>query len=224
MSIRQHDFTIERRFRQTPAQAFRAFADPELKQRWFGVPEGWTDANWELDFRVGGSEVSVGRDPRGTLHEFRSRYHDIVDGERIVFAYDLLLDGRLISVSLTTVEVRPDGDGTRLVFTEHGAFFDDLEDPAEREHGTGLLLDGLAAFLGEQVAACASPSEESRCRTPPATCRSRSTVSSPGRTRVASTRSGTAEGSSTPGTWATSAPTRPTRRRPAGLCVRVAPT
>ena len=147
MSIRQHDFTIERRFRQTPAQAFRAFADPELKQRWFGVPEGWTDANWELDFRVGGSEVSVGRDPRGALHEFRSRYHDIVDGERIVFAYDLLLDGRLISVSLTTVEVRPDGDGTRLVFTEHGAFFDDLEDPAEREHGTGLLLDGLAAFL-----------------------------------------------------------------------------
>lgn len=153
MSIRQHDFTIERRFRQTPAQAFRAFADPELKQRWFGVPEGWTDTGWELDFRVGGSEVSVGRDPRGVVHEFRSRYHDIVDGERIVFAYDLLLDGRLISVSLTTVEVRPDGDGTRLVFTEHGAFFDDLEDPAEREHGTGLLLDGLAAFLGEQVAA-----------------------------------------------------------------------
>ena len=153
MSIRQHDFTIERRFRQTPAQTFRAFADPELKQRWFGVPEGWTDASLELDFRVGGSELSVGRDPRGALHEFRSRYHDIVGGERIVFAYDLLLDGRLLSVSLTTVEVRPDGDGTRLVFTEHGAFFDDLEDPAEREHGTGLLLDGLAAFLREQVAA-----------------------------------------------------------------------
>ena len=153
MSIRQHDFTIERRFRQTPAQTFRAFADPELKHRWFGVPEGWTDTNLELDFRVGGSELSVGRDPGGTLHEFRSRYHDIVDGERIVFAYDLLLDGRLLSVSLTTVEVRPDADGTRLVFTEHGAFFDDLEDPAEREHGTGLLLDGLAAFLGEQVAA-----------------------------------------------------------------------
>ena len=56
-------------------------------------------------------------------------------------------------MSLTTVEVRPDGDGTRLVFTEHGAFFDDLEDPAEREHGTGLLLDGLAAFLDQRVAA-----------------------------------------------------------------------
>lgn len=158
MSIRQHDFTIERRLRQAPAQAFRAFADPELKRRWFGVPDGWTDARHEIDFRVGGSEVSVGRDPSGTLHEFHSRYHDIVEGERIVFAYDLLLDGRLISVSLTTVELRPGGDGdgdgggTHLVFTEHGAFLDGLEDPAEREHGTGLLLDGLAAFLAGQVA------------------------------------------------------------------------
>jgi uncharacterized protein YndB with AHSA1/START domain len=107
----------------------------------------------ELEFRCRRQRGERGRDPRGALHEFRSSYHDIVDGERIVFAYDLLLDGRLICVSLTTVEVRPDGDGTRLVFTEHGAFFDDLEDPAEREHGTGLLLDGLAAFLGEQVAA-----------------------------------------------------------------------
>jgi uncharacterized protein YndB with AHSA1/START domain len=158
MSIRQHDFTIERRFRQTPAQTFRAFADPELKRRWFGAPESWADAGLELDFRVGGSELSVGRDPSGALHEFRSRYHDIVDGERIVFAYDLLLDGRLLSVSLTTVEVRPDDEGTRLVFTEHGAFFDDLEDPAEREHGTGLLLDGLAAFLaGHSSSPIANP-------------------------------------------------------------------
>jgi uncharacterized protein YndB with AHSA1/START domain len=153
MSIRQHDFTIERRFPQTPAQTFRAFADPALKRRWFGPPDAWADAAWELDFRVGGSELSVGRDPGGTLHEFRSRYHDIVEGERIVFAYDLLLDGRLVSVSLTTIEVRPDGAGTHLVFTEHGAFFDGLEDPAEREHGTGLLLDGLTAFLAEGVVA-----------------------------------------------------------------------
>lgn len=35
---------------------------------------------------------------------------------------------------------------------EQGAFFDGLEDPAEREHGTGKLLDTLARFLaGEQV-------------------------------------------------------------------------
>jgi uncharacterized protein YndB with AHSA1/START domain len=82
VSINQYDFTIERRFRQSPEQTFRAFA------------------------------------------------------ERIIFAYDMELDGRLTSVSLATVEPRSDdAGGTHLVFTEHGAFLDGLEDPAEREHG-----------------------------------------------------------------------------------------
>lgn len=154
MSIRQHDFTLERRLRQTPEQTFSAFSDPALKERWFAVPDSWAEHEWTLDFRVGGGEISAGRDGSGSHHRFVSRYHEIVDGERIVFAYDLLLDGRLISVSLTTVETRAGDDGgTHLVFTEHGAFFDDLEDPAEREHGTGLLLDGLATFLDAEVPA-----------------------------------------------------------------------
>ena len=40
-----------------------------------------------------------------------------------------------------------DGDGTLLSFTEQGAFFDGLEDPAGRQHGTGALLDRLAGVL-----------------------------------------------------------------------------
>ena len=154
MSIRQYDFTIERRFRQRPEQTFQAFADPALKRRWFGVPDRWTETEWSLDFRVGGGELNAGRDERGSHHRFRSRFHDIVDGERIVFAYDMLLDDRLTSVSLTTVELRPDeGSRTHLIFTEHGAFLDGLEDPAEREHGTGLLLDELEACLTAEVPA-----------------------------------------------------------------------
>jgi uncharacterized protein YndB with AHSA1/START domain len=154
MSIRRHDFTLERRLRQLPSQTFQAFADPALKCRWFKAPDSWTERDWSLDFRVGGGELSAGRDDDGHHHLFRSRYHDIVEGDRIVFAYDLLLDHQLISVSLTTIELQPSEDGgTHLIFTEHGAFFDELEDPAEREHGTGLLLDGLEAFLANEVAA-----------------------------------------------------------------------
>jgi uncharacterized protein YndB with AHSA1/START domain len=157
MSIRQHDFTIERRFRQSPEQTFQAFADPTLRERWFRVPDSWTDTEWSLDFRVGGGELSAGRDHHGTHHLFRSRFHDVLVGERIVFAYDMLLDGRLTSVSLTTVELRrqddDDGGGTHLIFTEHGAFLDGLEDPGEREHGTGLLLDRLEAFLAGEMPA-----------------------------------------------------------------------
>jgi uncharacterized protein YndB with AHSA1/START domain len=152
VSVHHAEFTIERRFPHSPARTFSAFADPELKQRWFANPGGWDNAEWELDFRVGGGEVNRGGPPGGRFNEFRSRYHEIVDGERIVFAYDLLHDHRLISVSLTTVEFLDDGDGTRMVFTEQGVFFDGAEAAAEREHGTGKLLDALGRTLaGEQA-------------------------------------------------------------------------
>jgi uncharacterized protein YndB with AHSA1/START domain len=153
MSLRHHSFTIERHFGQTPEQTFQAFADPALRQRWFRVPASWSESEWSLDFRVGGGELNAGRDRDGAHHLFRSRFHDIVEGERIVFAYDLLLDHRLISVSLTTVELRLEDHGTTLIFTEQGAFLDDLDDPAEREHGTGLLLDRLQDVLSAGIPA-----------------------------------------------------------------------
>ncbi len=147
MSVTHADFTIERRYPYTPAQTFSAFAVPELRRQWFANPGGWDDAEWELDFRVGGSERNAGGG-----REFQSRFHDIVAGERIVFAYDLCHDGRLISVSLTTVEFADHEGGTALRFTEQGVFFDGAIAAAQREHGTGKLLDALDRFLaGEPV-------------------------------------------------------------------------
>jgi hypothetical protein len=35
--------------------------------------------------------------------------------------------------------------------TEHGAFFDGIEDPALREQGTNWLLDALGAALEKQA-------------------------------------------------------------------------
>jgi uncharacterized protein YndB with AHSA1/START domain len=152
MSIIHADFTIERQYDTTPSQTFSAFSDAELKGAWFAVPANWENSVWELDFRVGGGEVNSGGPAGSPVHTFRSRYHDIVADERIVFAYDLLVDERLMSTSLTTVELFATEGGTRLLFTEQGAFFDGLDDPAEREHGTGKLLDALGEHLAaEQV-------------------------------------------------------------------------
>jgi uncharacterized protein YndB with AHSA1/START domain len=150
MSVTHADFTIERQYACTPSQTFSAFADPELKGRWFAVPERFDNRVWDLDFRVGGGEVNSGGPAGGSVHTFRSRYHDIVTDERIVFAYDLLLDDRLMSTSLTTVQLFPAEGGTRLLFTEQGAFFDGLDDPAEREHGTAKLLDALGEHLAKE--------------------------------------------------------------------------
>ena len=151
MTVTHADFTIERDYPWTPAQTFSAFADPRLKRQWFGRPDGDPDAAWELDFRIGGEEVNRGPGPGGVPVVFRSRYHDIVPDERIVYAYDLELDGRLVSVSLATIQLHPDGGGTRLVFTEHGAFLDGLDDPSAREHGTGKLVEAMERVLRAEL-------------------------------------------------------------------------
>jgi uncharacterized protein YndB with AHSA1/START domain len=152
MSVIHADFTIERHYDCTVSQTFSAFSDPELKGQWFAVPAAWENRIWELDFRIGGGEVNSGGAAGSPVFAFKSRYHEIVLDERIVFAYDLSVDERLLSVSLTTVEFSPAEAGTRLVFTEQGAFFDGLDDPADREHGTGKLLDALGKQLTAEPA------------------------------------------------------------------------
>ena len=142
-------FVIERTYPVPPPQVFAAFADPELKRRWFAMPPDWVDAHHSLDFRVGGHETNRGGPPGDVVHRFEARYQDIVENERIVYTYDLYLDARRMSVSLATIELRPDPDGTRMTFTEQGAFLDGIDDPAGREHGTKLLLDALAAAMAE---------------------------------------------------------------------------
>jgi uncharacterized protein YndB with AHSA1/START domain len=59
----------------------------------------------------------------------------------------MLVDGIRISVSVATAEFEPEADGTRLVFTEQGAFLDGHETPARREHGWRSLLASLGQSL-----------------------------------------------------------------------------
>jgi hypothetical protein len=59
----------------------------------------------------------------------------------------MLLDETRISVSMATVEFRPERDGTRLVFTEQAVFLDGHDTGARRERGMGSLLDALGVAL-----------------------------------------------------------------------------
>ncbi len=145
-SVTHGIFTIDRRFDASPRRVFQAFADPKAKARWFGGPKEW-GGKVGMDFRVGGKEFSYGGPPGGQLHRFDAVYQDIVPDERIVYTYDMHLDDVRISVSLTTIEFFPDGAGTRLKFTEQGAFLDAFDNPAVREEGMRGLIDALEASL-----------------------------------------------------------------------------
>jgi uncharacterized protein YndB with AHSA1/START domain len=145
-SVTHATFVVERTYDAAPARVFAAWADPAAKSRWFGGDE------FELDFRVGGRELNRGAMESGQAYSFEARYQDIVPDQRIVYTYEMQLHGARISVSLGTVQLEPAGDGTRLTYTEQGAYLDGLDTPEQREQGTGALLDALGAELRREPA------------------------------------------------------------------------
>jgi uncharacterized protein YndB with AHSA1/START domain len=151
-SVTHSTFSLERTYDAPPSRVFNAWADLDIKRRWWVGPEGWTSEGHELDFRVGGRERESGGPPEGPVHKYEAIYLDIVPDQRIITTYDMHLDDTRISVSLATVEFKAAGVGTRLILTEQGAYLDGYDIPEGREQGTGQLLDKLGEELKRQVA------------------------------------------------------------------------
>lgn len=146
-SVTHGTFTIERVYNAPQARVFAALSDPGEKKHWFHGPEEWGPDEYSMDFRVGGIEVSRVGPPGGPLIAFEARFEDIVPGERIVSTYVMSQDDKRISVSLATVQLQPEGSGTRLTFNESGAYLDGFDIPGMREQGTAEILDELGAYL-----------------------------------------------------------------------------
>ena len=146
-------FTIERRYPASPAKVFGAWADAAAKEIWLDDPDYKSDegTGYELDFRVGGHERFGGLTPEGTRYSYDALYYDIVPDQRIVYSYEMYSGDDRMSVSLTTVEIVPDQDGTKLTYTEQGAFLDGIDKPEHREEGTAWILDNLGKYLAARA-------------------------------------------------------------------------
>jgi uncharacterized protein YndB with AHSA1/START domain len=157
MTATQHaTFIIERDYKASPQRVFAAWADPEAKRAWFAEGEGWDIRSFEMDFREGGTEKSRFRFSKGqetfgeeTCFGNETVFNEIVANERIIFTYSMDRNGKRFSVSLATVELKPAGAGTRLLFTEHAAFFDGADGPKMREAGWRELLGKLGEYLAK---------------------------------------------------------------------------
>jgi uncharacterized protein YndB with AHSA1/START domain len=140
-------FVIERSYPVPVSAVWHALSDNDARDQWFGGGAEFDTREKSHDFRVGGHGVEDGQWRGGPTSRFVSTYTDIVDEQRMVFAYDLWVDDRHISTSLTTIAVEPEAGGTLLTYTEQGVHLDGLDTVEGREEGTRGLLDLLGTFL-----------------------------------------------------------------------------
>jgi uncharacterized protein YndB with AHSA1/START domain len=140
-------FVIERTYPAPLDAVWHALSDNDAREHWFGGgPEFELDEK-SHDFRVDGRGVESGKWKNGPRSRFVSTYTDIVDRERMVFTYDMWVDDRHMSTSLTTIVLEPAGDGTLLTYTEQGVHLDGLDTAEGREEGTRGLLDALGVYV-----------------------------------------------------------------------------
>jgi len=151
-TVTHSTFTIERHYPAKLERVFAAFSDPAKKRRWFAEGDGRVLEDFEMDFRVGGSERLVYRFQEGSPFPGAvlinsTTYQDIVPGQRVVFAYTMTLNDRCFSASLVTVEFLASENGTELTFTDQGAYFEGADGPERRQHGWTKILDDLTRQL-----------------------------------------------------------------------------
>jgi uncharacterized protein YndB with AHSA1/START domain len=146
--VRHHTFVIERRYPSARERVFAAFSDPAKKRKWFASGEKAQIDEYTLDFRVGGRERTRFRTPAGVCTN-ETVYQEIVPNPYIVLAYTMAMGDKCFSSSQATVEFLPKDQGTRLLFTEQGAYFEGADGPAMREEGWNKLLDQLTSRLAD---------------------------------------------------------------------------
>jgi uncharacterized protein YndB with AHSA1/START domain len=147
-------FVIARTYAASPARVFGAFADPAQKVRWWDDDDIEKGADHLIDFRIGGREsMSAAVPGGGPTFTYDAVYQDIVQNERIVYSYEMTMNGRRISVSVATLEFVATASGaTNLILTEQGAYLDGLDTSTAREAGTRGLLEALATYLDSHPA------------------------------------------------------------------------
>ena len=146
-----NSFVIERAYPTSAARVFRALADPRQKRRWFAEGAGFVIDSFTMDFKLHGFERTrfrFGEDGPPLTND--CVYLDIVQDERLLYAYSMTIGGKPMSSSLASIELIAQGSGTLLRLTEHTAYVDGVDGGAGRREGSLGLLERLADELATQ--------------------------------------------------------------------------
>ncbi len=139
------ELVITRVFDAPRSLVWKAWAEPERMACWAG-PRGFTVTSCELGTRPGEAFRMTMRSPEGTEHRVRGVYHEIVEGERLVYTWAWVdANGKAGHETLITVSFADEGDQTRL--TLHQAIFDSMTARDDHRGGWDSSFDCLADYL-----------------------------------------------------------------------------
>lgn len=139
-----NELTLERTIPADRERVFAAWTQPELLRRW-SAPQGLTISDGATDLRVGGGWRVVMVEPGGATHEAFGTYHDIVAPERLQYTHAWRTGDGTTPETALTVEFHPDGDGTRLRFSQSG--FSSPEARDGHREGWSSAFDNLQALF-----------------------------------------------------------------------------
>jgi uncharacterized protein YndB with AHSA1/START domain len=146
---------VERSFAKPAGVVFAALSDPNKVRRWMGLSEHSELIDFGVEFREGGRQImkyKMGPDTpiAGAVITNEGHYQQIVMGERIVIASRMKMGEHVFSSSQVTFELVPTEEGTDLILTHQGAFFEGADGPAMREAGWKSLIGNLAAVVDSE--------------------------------------------------------------------------
>jgi uncharacterized protein YndB with AHSA1/START domain len=140
-----------------------AFSESDFRERWFSLPGERDTRSHELDFRVGGEEITRSTFSNLELSErleLRSRFLDIVPDGRITVSSTFRLNDVLRIASVATTEFEVSNGGTLVSYTEQYQCFglvgdgSGAQERGEREGGVRFMLRRLSIAVeqAQQVA------------------------------------------------------------------------
>jgi uncharacterized protein YndB with AHSA1/START domain len=146
---------VERSFSKPAGLVFAALSDPNKVRQWMGESEHSEVMEFGCEFREGGKQVvkykmGPGTPIAGVVITNEGRFQQIVLGERIVTSSTMKRDGQIFSASQVTFELVPTDEGTDLILTHQGAFFEGSDGPETRERGWNALMDKLVKVVDAQ--------------------------------------------------------------------------
>ena len=152
-TVQHSTIVLDRTYPASPKRVFAAWSDPSARAKRDVPGDDWVVAEHEQEFRVGGREATRFGPKGDEKYRSEGRYLDIVPDERIISAGTMHEGDTRISTTLCTVELLPEGSGTRLILTDQSAFLGEREKPSDRESGWGAILDRLGAHLKSEGSA-----------------------------------------------------------------------